>query len=45
VVRARFLSRAGDRISPRDVLALAGESGPSPALADEVARWNADQAR
>jgi len=44
VVRARFLSRAGDRISPRDVLALAGETGPSPVLPAEVARWNADQA-
>ncbi|HLQ13736.1 MAG TPA: acyl-CoA thioesterase [Steroidobacteraceae bacterium] len=44
VVRARFLSRAGDRISPRDVLALAGITAPSPALPVEVARWNADQA-
>jgi len=44
VVRARFLSRTGDRISPREVLALAGEYGASPPLATEVARWNADQA-
>lgn len=44
VVRARFLARAGDRISPRDVLALAGESSASPVLSAEVARWNADQA-
>jgi len=43
VVRARFLSRTGDRISPREVLALAGESGASPVLPAEVARWNADQ--
>jgi acyl-CoA thioesterase FadM len=43
VVRARFLARSGDRISPREVLALAGEYGASPVLAAEVARWNADQ--
>ena len=43
LVRARFLSSAGDRISPRDVLALAGELGPAPVLPDAVARWNADQ--
>jgi YbgC/YbaW family acyl-CoA thioester hydrolase len=43
LVRARFLSSAGDKIMPRDVLALAGESGPAPALPNAVARWNADQ--
>jgi YbgC/YbaW family acyl-CoA thioester hydrolase len=44
LVRARFLSTAGEKIAPHDVLALVGESGSSPALADDVARWNADQA-
>jgi YbgC/YbaW family acyl-CoA thioester hydrolase len=44
LVRARFLATGGERISPQDVLALVGESSSSPALADEVARWNAEQA-
>lgn len=44
LVRARFLSTAGEKIKPQDVLTLVGESSSSPALADDVARWNADQA-
>ena len=44
LVRARFLSSSGEKIAPRDVLALVGESSTSPVLPEEVARWNADQA-
>ena len=43
LVRARFLARTGGSVSPADVLALGGVSGPSPSLPDHAARWNADQ--
>lgn len=43
LVRARFLARAGGSVSPADVLALGGVSGPSPSLPDYAARWNDDQ--
>ena len=44
VVRARFLGTKGERISPRDVLALVGLGEPSPPLPATVARWNDEQA-
>jgi len=44
LVRARFLSTAGEKIRPQEILALVSESSSSPAFADEVSRWNADQA-
>ena len=44
-VRARFLSKTGERIAPRDVLALVGEGEQSPEMPEPIARWNADQAR
>jgi hypothetical protein len=43
LVRARFLSKTGGSVSPADVLAFGGVSGPSPSLPDHAARWNADQ--
>jgi acyl-CoA thioesterase FadM len=44
VVRARFLGRKGERISPQDVLALVGLHAASPPLPVPVARWSAEQA-
>ena len=44
VVRSRFLVRGGGAVDPSELAALAGVPGKSPALAESVARWNADQA-
>ena len=39
-VAGRFLSRAGERIAPADVVAaIDGSERPSPALPDDVASW------
>ena len=39
-VAGRFLSRAGDRIAPSDVIAVIDQSvGESPVLPDDVADW------
>jgi YbgC/YbaW family acyl-CoA thioester hydrolase len=43
LVRARFLSRAGDRVMPVDVLALAGSPSAPPPPPDWAERWNAEQ--
>ena len=43
LVRARFLSRTGERVTPADVVALAGSPAPPPAPPDWAARWNAEQ--
>jgi acyl-CoA thioesterase FadM len=43
LVRARFLARGGDKITPADVLALGGSPSPPPAPPEWAARWNAEQ--
>jgi acyl-CoA thioesterase FadM len=44
LVRARFLSRSGERVIPADILPLVGNPQLPPAPPDLAARWNADQA-
>jgi acyl-CoA thioesterase FadM len=39
-IRARFLKRSGGTIDSAEVLALAAQGAPSPALPEWVARWN-----
>ncbi len=43
LVRARFLSRAGEKVTPLDVLALVGRPSLPSAPPDWAARWSADQ--
>ena len=43
LVRARFLSRDGAKVTPRDVLALGGSPSRPPDPPEWVARWNAEQ--
>lgn len=40
VIRWRFLKRRGGKATAAEVLELLGETGPSPALPDFIARWN-----
>ncbi|HXC59222.1 MAG TPA: acyl-CoA thioesterase [Steroidobacteraceae bacterium] len=44
LVRARFLSRRGGSVTPRELVALLGLPAESPAMGDYAARWNAEQA-
>ena len=44
LVRARFLSRTGERVVPADVLALAGSPLMPQLPAEWATRWNAEQA-
>lgn len=41
VIRARFLGRDGERVTPEQLLALAGEGPDSPPLPDWVREWAA----
>ena len=41
VIRARFLGRDGTRVTPEQLLALAGDVGPRPQLPDWVRDWAA----
>jgi acyl-CoA thioesterase FadM len=41
VIRARFLGRDGERVTPDQLLALAGDVGPRPHLPEWVERWAA----
>jgi acyl-CoA thioesterase FadM len=43
LVRARFLSRDGQKVTPVEVLALADNPSPPPAPPDWAIRWNAEQ--
>jgi acyl-CoA thioesterase FadM len=43
LVRARVLSRKGDKVTPTDVLGLAGNPPKPPAPPEWAARWNAEQ--
>jgi YbgC/YbaW family acyl-CoA thioester hydrolase len=45
LVRARFLSKRGGSVSPRELVAMMGLPEQSPPMSDYVARWNADQAQ
>lgn len=44
LVRARFLSKRGGSVSPRELVAVMGLPEQSPPMSDYAARWNADQA-
>ncbi|WP_380169292.1 acyl-CoA thioesterase [Jannaschia sp. R86511] len=39
VIRARFLGRGGERVTPQQLLELAGDVGPRPTLPEWVRRW------
>ena len=41
VIRARFLGRDGERVTPEQLLALAGDVGPRPELPGWVVDWAA----
>ncbi|MGJ7439943.1 acyl-CoA thioesterase [Aquipuribacter sp. MA13-6] len=41
VIRARFLGRDGERVTPEQLLELAGDLGPRPVLPEWVERWAA----
>lgn len=45
LVRARFLSKRGGAVSPRELIALLGLPTESPPMGDYAARWNAEQAQ
>jgi acyl-CoA thioesterase FadM len=42
LVRARFLSKTGETVSPAEVLAVADRVPPMPVIPEHAARWNAD---
>lgn len=43
VVRARFLKKTGGSVLPPEIMALAGLTGPSPALPEWIRAWNENQ--
>jgi YbgC/YbaW family acyl-CoA thioester hydrolase len=43
LVRARFLSKAGGAVAPRELMQFIGIDAQSPPLGDYATRWNADQ--
>jgi acyl-CoA thioesterase FadM len=45
IVRARFLRRSGGTVSSQELLDLAGEMGPSPALPAWIEAWNRENSR
>ncbi len=45
LVRARFLSKRGGSVSPRELVAMMGLPEQSPPMSDFAARWNAEQAQ
>jgi acyl-CoA thioesterase FadM len=42
LVRARFLSKRGETVSPAEVLAVADSVPPMPVIPEHAAQWNAD---
>jgi acyl-CoA thioesterase FadM len=44
LVRARFLSKRGGAVSPRELIVPLGLPAESPPMSDYAARWNAEQA-
>jgi acyl-CoA thioesterase FadM len=45
IVRARFLRRSGGTVSSQELLDLAGQTEPSPALPAWIEAWNRENAR